>query len=72
MPLVKDGALVADSWTRIADDAALPGDGAVAVSFKRWQAERDTLLGRNAPVGVFLGNTDPVEALAPTSTVSPW
>jgi uncharacterized protein (DUF934 family) len=65
MPLVKDGALVADSWTRIADDAALPGDGAVAVSFKRWQAERETLLGRNAPVGVYLGNTDPVEALAP-------
>ncbi|MDB5406643.1 MAG: hypothetical protein JWL84_1555 [Rhodospirillales bacterium] len=64
MPLVKDGALVADAWTRIADDAALPGDGAVTVSFKRWEAERSSLLGRNAPVGVFLGNTDPVEALA--------
>jgi uncharacterized protein (DUF934 family) len=65
MPLVKDGALADDSWTRIADDAALPGDGAVAVSFKRWQEERQALLGRNAPIGVFLTNTDPVEALAP-------
>jgi uncharacterized protein (DUF934 family) len=64
MPLAKDGALVEDSWIRVADDADLP-DGAVAVSFKRWQAERPSLLGRNAPVGVYLGNTDPVEALAP-------
>jgi uncharacterized protein (DUF934 family) len=65
MPLVRDGALVEDRWVRIADDAALPGDGAVIVSFKRWQAERPSLLGRNSPVGVALGNTDPVEALAP-------
>jgi uncharacterized protein (DUF934 family) len=65
MPLVKDGALVTDTWTRIADDEALPGDGAVAVSFQRWQAERETLLGRNAPVGVYLSNIEPVEALVP-------
>jgi uncharacterized protein (DUF934 family) len=65
MPLVKDGALVTDTWTRIADDGALPGDGAVAVSFQRWQAERETLLGRNAPVGVYLSNIEPVEALVP-------
>jgi uncharacterized protein (DUF934 family) len=63
MPLVKDGALVTDTWTRIADDEALPGDGAVAVSLRRWQAERETLLGRNAPVGVYLSNIEPVEAL---------
>jgi uncharacterized protein (DUF934 family) len=65
MPLVKDGALVEDVWVRVADDEPLPGDGAVAVSFKRWQAERPSLLGRNAPVGIWLSNTDPVEALAP-------
>jgi uncharacterized protein (DUF934 family) len=65
MPLVKDGALVTDTWTRIADDEALPGDGAVAVSLRRWQAERETLLGRNAPVGVYLSNIEPVEALVP-------
>ena len=31
----------------------------------RWRAERDTLIGRNAPVGVRLSNTDPVSDLAP-------
>jgi uncharacterized protein (DUF934 family) len=65
MPLVKDGALADDAWVRVADDETLPGDGAVVVSFKRWQAERQSLLGRNAPIGVALSNTDPVEALAP-------
>ena len=33
--------------------------------FARWRAERDTLIGRNAPVGVRLSNTDPVSDLAP-------
>lgn len=52
MPLIEKGDIVANTWTEIADDAALPDDGGVVVSLKRWQAEAETLRGRNQPVGV--------------------
>ena len=60
MPLVKHGTFVADEWTAIADDAALPSDGAVILSLKRWQAERDALAGRNGKLGIRLpADADP-------------
>lgn len=65
MPLLKGGALADDRWQRIADDAALPEGGAIVVSFARFQAERDALLSREAPLGVTLKNTDAVDPLAP-------
>jgi len=61
MPLVKDGKIVADAWTPVADDAPLPVDAPAIVSFARWKAERDVLAARNAPLGLSLKNTDPVE-----------
>jgi uncharacterized protein (DUF934 family) len=61
MPLVKDGKAVADGWTPVADDAALPTDAPAIVSFARWKAERESLAARNAPLGLSLKNTDPVE-----------
>ncbi|HEX2885931.1 DUF934 domain-containing protein [Vineibacter terrae] len=64
MPLLKGGALIDDPWQRLADDTALPADGAVIVSFARWRAEREALLARSAPLGVLLKNTDPVDVLA--------
>lgn len=64
MPLLKDGAVAADPWQRVNQDEALPADGPVVVPFARWQSERETLVGRNAPLGVRLGNTDDVTALA--------
>ena len=64
MPLLKDGAVAADLWQRVGKDEALPAEGPVVVSFARWQAERETLVGRNAPLGVRLCNTDDVAALA--------
>jgi uncharacterized protein (DUF934 family) len=64
MPLIKDGAIVADEWRRLADDEALPDGEPVVVSFKRWQQDRATLIGRNAPIGLALANTDKVEELA--------
>lgn len=57
MPLIKDGALADDSFTVIADDAALP-DGPVVVSLKRFQTERDSLLARNQPLGVKLASEE--------------
>lgn len=60
MPLVKHGAFIEDEWTAVADDAELPSGGAVTVSLKRWQAERDTLIGRNGKLGLRLpADADP-------------
>jgi uncharacterized protein (DUF934 family) len=64
MPLLKDGAVAADPWQRIIKDEALPAEGPVVVPFARWQTERDTLIGRNASIGVRLSNTDDVAVLA--------
>lgn len=54
MPLIKDGRIIADPWRFAADGDALPADGPVIVTLARWQAERDALLSRGAPVGVRL------------------
>lgn len=53
MPLIRNGVWADDEFANVADDAALP-DGAVLVSLTRFAAERETLLARNAPLGVKL------------------
>ena len=54
MPLIKDGKAAEDPWLRL-DDEEQPEAGApVIVSLERWQAERETLMGRNAPLGLWL------------------
>ncbi|RFA28276.1 oxidoreductase [Alkalilimnicola ehrlichii] len=50
--IIKDGAIVEDSWIHVADDAALPAEGDIIVSWTRWQQEPDTLLKRNGRLGV--------------------
>ena len=69
MPLYREGTsealIVDDPWLRLTDDAAVPADGMVLVSFARWREARAALLARRGPVGVALANTDPVAALAP-------
>jgi uncharacterized protein (DUF934 family) len=65
MPLFREDGMVADPWLRLADDAAVPVDGLVLVSFARWRAARPALLARRGPVGVALANTDEVGELAP-------
>ncbi len=62
MPLIKDNAFVEDTFARVADDAALP-EGAIIVSLKRFQAERDVLVARNTPLGVRLSSDQSPEAL---------
>jgi uncharacterized protein (DUF934 family) len=64
MPLFRESGPVEDPWQRLADDAPVPADGLVLVSFTRWREARAALLARRGPVGVALANTDPVEALA--------
>ena len=54
MPLWKDGRFIDDTWTIVADDAPLPGEGNAIVSLKRWRDERPVLAARNAPLGLLI------------------
>jgi uncharacterized protein (DUF934 family) len=65
MPLIRNGAVIEDRFRVLADDAALPEGEPVIVSLKRWTVERDTLLARNAPVGVALKSSEAPALLAP-------
>jgi uncharacterized protein (DUF934 family) len=65
MPLLKQGRLAEDNWRFVGDDEALPVEGAVVVSLKRWAAERDSLLQRREALGVRLEPADLVEILVP-------
>jgi len=64
MPLFRETGIVEDPWQKLDDEAPVPADGMVLVSFARWREARAALLARGGPVGVALANTDPVEALA--------
>ena len=64
MPLLRDGAPVDDPWVTVDDGTALPLDGPAIVSLERWQAHRDELLGRNAPLGIRLKSDQPPALIA--------
>ena len=51
-----------DAFVALSDDTPLP-DGAVLVSLSRFQAERDALVARNAPIGVRLKSDQSPEQL---------
>jgi len=63
MPLITGDALIADSFTTVADEAPLPESGGAIVSLARFQKDRDALLARNAPIGVELKAAENPEAL---------
>jgi uncharacterized protein (DUF934 family) len=52
-----------DTFIAVADDAELPQSGGAIVSLARFQKERETLLGRNAPIGVRLTAAESPEVL---------
>ena len=54
MPLLKNGKLIDDPWTHVADEVAIPTSGPVIIGLKRWREERDALIKRKDPVGVRL------------------
>jgi uncharacterized protein (DUF934 family) len=62
MPLIKDGAFITDSFTRVADADPLP-PGPAIVSLTRFLAERDVLLARGAALGVRIGSHETPDAL---------
>ena len=57
MPLLKAGQIVDDPWIRGAEDAALPDDQPVLITHARWEAEKEALSQRNAPLGIILPNS---------------
>jgi uncharacterized protein (DUF934 family) len=63
MPLLTGDAIVADTFTFVADEAALPESGGAIVSLQRFQKDRDMLLARNAPIGVLLKASENPELL---------
>ena len=65
MTLLKNGAVVHDPWTALGDEAPVPGDGPILISWARWQSESAVLANRNAPLGIRVRNGEPIEALAP-------
>lgn len=64
MPLLKGGRVSEDAWTAAGDDDALPESSALLVTLKRWQAERESLRGRNGGLGIRLSNSAEVAAIA--------
>jgi uncharacterized protein (DUF934 family) len=64
MPLIKNGEFADDNWIVVGDEDELPTDAPVIVSAARWQAERDALVGRNAPLGVKLEAGEAPELIA--------
>lgn len=62
MPLIKAGAVIADVYESVADDAPLPANGTI-VTLARFKTERDALLARNAPLGVRLAAAQSPEEL---------
>lgn len=54
MPLIRTTGVVDDPWRFVADEEPLPETGAVIVTLKRFQANRDQLLARATPLGVRL------------------
>lgn len=64
MALIKDGQICQDNWLHLADDDSLPTNGAITVSIKRWQDEREALAQYGSPVGVRLLAEDSVEVLS--------
>jgi uncharacterized protein (DUF934 family) len=63
MPLIKGGQFVDDAYANVADDAALPESGAFIVTLVRFRKERDSILARNAAIGVRLKSAESPELL---------
>ncbi len=63
MSLIKNGAFAENVFASLADGQEAPLGTPVIVSLKRWQAEREALVGRNVALGVKLGADQSPDAL---------
>ena len=65
MPLVKNGKITGDAFVHVANDAPLPGDGAVLISAARFLDEPEALLHHVGKAGVIWPNNRDVDDLVP-------
>jgi uncharacterized protein (DUF934 family) len=65
MPLVKGGKIAADAFVHVADDAEIPGDGAILVSAARFVENAKALAHRAGPTGVIWPNNRDLDDLVP-------
>jgi uncharacterized protein (DUF934 family) len=65
MSLIKNGAVIADPYVTVSDDAALPDGKPVIVTAARLLANAAEILARRAPVGVVWPNNKNVADLVP-------
>jgi len=65
MPLVKNGKITGDAFVHIADDAEIPGDGAILISSTRFLGDPETLSRRTGKTGVIWPNNRDVDDLVP-------
>ena len=65
MPLVKKGAIVADSFAHATDDSAIPIEGAALIPAARFLEDPQALVARNAPTGVIWPNNRDLDELVP-------
>src|SRR5258708_5041956 len=65
MPLVKNGKISGDAFVHVADDAPLPGDGAVLISAARFLDDPEALSRRVGRTGVIWPNNRDVDDLVP-------
>ena len=65
MPLVKNGKILGDAFVHVADDAEIPGDGAILISSTRFLGDPETLSRRTGKTGVIWPNNRDVDDLVP-------
>ena len=65
MPLVKNGNIATDAFVHVADDAPIPGDGAILVPAARFLEDPEALLRRVGRTGVIWPNNRDVDDLVP-------
>jgi uncharacterized protein (DUF934 family) len=65
MPLVKNGKILGDAFVHAADDAEIPGDGAILISSTRFLDDPEALLRRAGKTGVIWPNNRDVDDLVP-------
>jgi uncharacterized protein (DUF934 family) len=65
MPLVKGGKISGDTFVQVADDAAIPHEGAILISAARFLEDPEVLSRRAGTTGVIWPNNRDVDDLVP-------
>jgi uncharacterized protein (DUF934 family) len=65
MPLVKGGKITADTFVHVADDAEIPGDGAILISAARFVENAEALSRRAGKTGVIWPNNRDLDDIVP-------